>query len=46
MPNFLQEYYPVWLGNVNPLTAVPHIFGFLFLLAHQVPPFKHVKDTM
>ena len=25
---------------------MPHIFGFSFLLAHWVPPFKHGKDKM
>ena len=33
--------------NINPLTAgVAYIRVFIFLLAHQVPPFKHVKDKM
>ena len=30
---------------INPLTAGPdYIRFFIFVLAHQVPPFKHVKD--
>ena len=31
----------------NPLTAgAAYIRVFIFLLAHQVPPFKHVKDKI
>ena len=31
----------------NPLTAgAAYIRVFIFLLAHYVPPFKHVKDKM
>ena len=32
---------------LNPLTAVDaYIRIFMFLLAHYVPPFEHVKDKM
>ena len=35
------------LSNINPLTAgAAYIRVFIFLLAHQAPPFKHVKDKM
>ena len=31
--------------RANPLTAGPdYIRFFIFLFAHKVPPFKHVKD--
>ena len=36
-----------YMLELNPLTAgAAYISGFHFLLAHFVPPFKHVKDKM
>ena len=37
----------MFIRIINPLTAgVAYIRVFIFLLAHSVPPFKHVKDKM
>ena len=37
---------PNVVNGAKILYAVPHILGFLFLLAHQVPYFKYVKDKI
>ena len=35
------------IQRFNPLTAgAAYIRVFIFLLAHYVPPFEHVKDKM
>ena len=34
-------------GDFNPLSAgAAYIRVLVFLLAHEVPPFEHVKDKM